>query len=157
MVERSIWYRENVTPEEWENHAVECEKSMREIEKDRQRILDEDGYAFYHQQMMDNKQAEARLARNHGVDFECGLVDLEGNLVDAKIVDGKYGKVWCVQVGGGQVNWVNVSTASTTEKEQKFYRSKGYQIANVYYHFAYGKNGIYADKSRGVLKIEIHE
>lgn len=157
MGERQIWYREEVSPEEWEAHAVECEQKAREIEEDKHRILQDDGYAFYHDKMMNDKFREANLARNHGVDYEYGLVDLEGNLVDAKMVDGKFGRVWCVQVGEGQVAWVNVSQASSVEKEQKFYRGKGYQIARVYYHFADGQYGFYADKKRGVVEIEICE
>jgi hypothetical protein len=156
MGERQIWYREDVSLEEWEAHAVECEQKAREIEQDKHRILQDDGYAFYHDKMMSNKFAEAHLARNHGVDSVLGLVDLDGNLVDAKMVDGKYGRVWCVQVGEGQVAWVNVSGANSVEKRQAFYRGKGYQIADVYYHFGNGQYGFYADKSRGVVEIVIH-
>lgn len=157
MGERQIWYREEVLPADWEAHAVECEQKAREIEEDKQRILADDGYAFYHNKMASDKMAEARLARNHGVDYEYGLVDLDGNLVDAKMVDGKFGRVWCVQVGEGQVAWVNVSQAKAVAKEQAFYRGKGYQIARVYYHFADGQYGFYADKKRGVVEIEICE
>ena len=155
MGEREIWNREGVSPAEWEAFAVECEQRAKEIELDKFRILDEDGYAFYHDQMARDKRAEARLARNQGVDWEYGLVDLEGNLVNAKIVNGKYGDVWRVQLAGDEVAWVNVSVAEDNEKKQKFYRGKGYQIARVYYHFANGQYGFYADKKRGVVKVEV--
>lgn len=150
----SIWYREDVSSQEWEDHAVECEKSAREVEQDRQRILDEDGYAFYHNEMRSQHEREARLARNEGIDSELSFVDLEGNLVDAKIVDGKYGSVWRVSKADGSVEWVNVSVANSIEKQQKFYRGKGYQMVNVYYHFARGQYGFYPIKERGVVSIK---
>lgn len=157
MSERQIWNREEVSPAEWENFAVECEQKAREIEQDKFRIQDDDGFPIYHDKMMSDKFAEARLARQQGVDYEFGLVDLEGNLVDAKMVDGKFGRVWCVQVGEGQVAWVNVSQAKVVAKEQAFYRGKGYQIARVYYHFANGQYGFYADKKRGVVELQVCE
>lgn len=157
MGEQQIWYRENVSQQEWEDYAVECEKRAREIEQDKHRILQDDGYAFYHDQMMSTKFAEANLARNQGLDWEYGLLDLDGNVLDAKMVDGKYGTVWCVQVAEGQVEWVNVSQAKDVAKRQAFYRGKGYQLANVYYHFAHGQYGFYADKKRGVVEVQICE
>ena len=154
-MKNSIWYREGVSPQEWEAHAVECDKNAREVEQDKQRILDNDGYAFYHGQMMNEHFREARLARNHGVDYEVSLLDLEGNVVDSKIVDGKYGKVWRVNNPDGSVSWVNVSVANSYGKQQKFYESKGYKLANVYYHFARGQYGFYPIKERGVVSVVV--
>lgn len=154
-MKNSIWYREDVSSQEWENHAVECEKKSREVELDRQRILDEDGYAFYHGEMMAQHDREARLARNHGVDWVNGLVDLEGKVLDAEIVDGKYGQVWRVRNEDGSVAWVNVSVANSIEKQQKFYRGKGYQMVSVRYHFARGQYGFYPIKERGVISVEV--
>jgi len=150
----SIWYREDVSEQEWADYANACEQRVSEIYEDKHRILQDDGYAFYHEQMASSKRREADLARNHGIDYEVGLVDLEGNLVEAKIVEGKYGSVWRVQVGEG-VEWVNVSQAQKLERRQAFYRSKGYQLANVFYHFAEGKHGFYPIKQRGVVELQI--
>jgi len=157
MSEQEIWNRENVSPEEWEAYAVECDAEAVKIEQEKFRIQDEDGFPVYHNKMIAAKNAEGRLARQHGVDYEYGLVDLDGNFIDAKIVDGKYGSVWCVQVGEGQVAWVNVSQASSVAKQQAFYAGKGYQMAKVYYHYASGQYSFYANKKRGVVKIEICE
>jgi hypothetical protein len=151
----SIWYREGVSPQEWEAHAVECEQNAHAVELDKQRILDDDGYAFYHDGMYREHIREARLARNHGVDYENALLDLEGNVVDAKVVDGKYGKVWRVNNPDGSVSWVNVSVANSYGKQQKFYEGKGYKLANVYYHFARGQYGFYPIKERGVVSVVV--
>lgn len=151
----SIWYRDDVSPQEWEAHAVECEKNARAVELDKQRILDDDGYAFYHDGMYREHSREARLARNHGVDYELSLLDLEGNVLDAKIVDGKYGSVWRVLNSDGSVSWVNVSVANSYKKQQKFYQGKGVQLAQVYYHFARGQYGFYPIKERGVVSLEV--
>lgn len=64
-----------------------------------------------------------------GLAFEWLLVDMNGKIVDAKIVDGKFGKVWAVNKEDGSTEWVNVSSASTYAKEQAHYNKKGYQIA----------------------------
>ena len=151
----SIWYREDVSSQEWEAHAVECEENARKVDEDRQRILDNDGYAFYHNGMRQQHEREARLARNHGIDYELSFVDLEGNLVDAKIVEGKYGSVWRVSNPDGSVSWVNVSVANSYKKQQKFYQSKGFQLVQVSYHFARGNNGFYPIKERGVVSVEV--
>jgi hypothetical protein len=155
MGEREIWFREDVSEQEWESHAVECEQEVRKIEQDKFRIQDEDGFPIYHDQMMKDKKSEARLARNHGVDFVFGLVNLQGELVNARMVDGRYGKVWCVEKSDGSVEWVNVSVARSVAREQEFYRGKGYQIAKVFYRFGSGRNGFWAMKERGVVRIEI--
>ena len=151
----SIWYRDEVSSQEWEAHAVECEKNARAVELDKQRILDDDGYAFYHDKMYREHSREARLARNGGVDYEHSLLDLEGNVLDAKIVEGKYGSVWRVSNPDGSVSWVNVSVANSYKKQQKFYQGKGVQLAQVYYHFARGQNGFYPIKERGVISVEV--
>jgi hypothetical protein len=46
-----------------------------------------------------------------------------------------------------------VSSASTVAKQQAHYAKKGVKMVFVYYHFAYGSAGVYADKSRGVVEV----
>ena len=66
--------------------------------------------------------------RNKGIGFMYSLADMEGNLVNAKCVSGQYGYVWRVEKEDDSIDWVNVSSASTTAKAQKHYNSKGYQL-----------------------------
>lgn len=154
MVE-SIWFRENVTAEEWEAFAEKCDAQARETEQDKIRIWNEDGYTFYHGAIIDKYHRMANLARNYGVDWVYGLVDLDGNLVDAEIVNGKYGQVWLIRKSPNVIEWVNVSTASSVAKEQKFYASKGYQMVEVYYRFCEYKGQFKPVFNEAPIRIEV--
>jgi len=136
-----IWFRENVSDAEWVAHAESCREKARKIEEDKQRIYDEDGYAFYHDGMMRSSYSEARLADQKGIGMFFKLMDFNGNVVDARIVDGKFGKVWCVQNSDGSVSWVNVSQAKDEKREAAFYESKGYRVAWVEYK-SYYRGGV---------------
>lgn len=130
-----IWFRENVTAEDWEAFAKECEAQAHAVHEDKMRVWEEDGYTFYHNAMQQRWIKQAKLARNHGIDYVEQLVDANGNVVDASKVNGKYGYVWLIKNGEQDYQWVNVSQASTVAKQQKFYASKGFQLAHVYYRF----------------------
>ena len=72
------------------------------------------------------------LAENKGNVYEYVLTK-DGEIVPAVIVKTKYGEAWMVKSSWDKnadvIEWVNVSVASTVEKEQKHYAKKGYQIA----------------------------
>lgn len=154
----SIWFRDDVSPSEWEEHAQSLERSIQKAQEDdnrqRQEARSVDDISFSYGVLIRSYRRELDLARNQGVDWEYGLLDLEGNLVDAKIVDGKFGKVWRILNADESVNWVNVSVANSVAKKQKFYESKGYELVKVYWRFGEGKYGWFALKDKGVIKIE---
>lgn len=154
----AIWFREDVSPKEWEEYALGIKQAIQRAEAEDARQRAEarsvDDLPLYIGSLIRSYEKELRLAENQGVDWEYGLLDLEGNLVDAKIVDGKYGKVWLIKNADDSVKWVNVSVAESVSRRQKFYESKGYKLVRVFWHFAEGKYGWFALKDRGVVKIE---
>lgn len=156
MNSQEIWFKENVSPEEWEAFAQKADKDAQEREQQKINNYAEDVWDFYANAMISMYSKRAEIARNQGIYWVIGLVDADSNeVVDAKIVDGKFGKVWCIKHEDGSVEWVNISQASSIKKQQAFYRSKGYQKAYIYYHFAEGRHGFYPIKERGVVDVEV--
>jgi hypothetical protein len=88
--------------------------------------------AFYRKNSYDD--ALQKLAEQKGVIYEYVLTK-DGEVVPCQIVKTKFGEAWVVKTSWDKnadvVEWVNVSVASTVEKEQKHYAKKGYQIALV--------------------------
>jgi len=86
--------------------------------------------AFYRKNSYDD--ALQQLAQNKGSVYE-NVLTKGGEIVPAVIVKTKYGEAWMVKSSWDKnadvIEWVNVSVASTVEKEQKHYAKKGYQIA----------------------------
>jgi hypothetical protein len=150
---KEIWFRQDVTDAEWEAAAQEFEKRAREFDQRRIDNWAEDFNDFYSGKVSISLSAKARVARNKGIDSVMSLTDLSGKLLDARIVDGKYGAVWCIRNDDGSASWVNVSSAKTHDKQEKFYASKGVVVVDVEYHFADGSSGLYPLKDRGVVSI----
>ena len=84
-----------------------------------------------------------KLASNRGFIYE-DVLSKDGQVVPSQVVKTKYGQAWvvkdCWNHDAQVVEWVNVSVASTSEKQQAHYAKKGYQnvIAEVRGYF---KNG----------------
>jgi hypothetical protein len=152
---KSVWTQEVVSDSEWAEVIKEVEKRIDELEARRIQNLEEDFADFYGGAITGLALRELSLAHAKGIDSVYGLVDLAGQVVNAKIVEGKYGEVWLVKDENENVSWVNVSQAKDISRQQKHYEKFGYQIALVYYHFAKGDSGFYADKKRGVVKVEV--
>jgi hypothetical protein len=152
---KSVWNQEVVSDTEWAEAIKEIEERIDEIEARRIRNLEEDFADFYGGIQLQSALRELSLAHSKGIDSVYGLVDLDGQVVNAKIVDGKYGEVFLVKDENENVSWVNVSQAKDISRQQKHYEKFGYRIALVYYHFAKGDSGFYADKKRGVVKVEV--
>ena len=75
---------------------------------------------------------EAELERNGGVHKFPALFDLEGNLVPAKIVEGRYGAVWAVledseDPHGPVTDWVSMSKARNAARRRQTMEAKGYR------------------------------
>tara|TARA_R110000803_G_scaffold28371_4_gene65616 strand:- start:812 stop:1285 length:474 start_codon:yes stop_codon:yes gene_type:complete len=119
-----LFNRNDVTDAEWQEAqefiAAEQAKAWNEFLVRSQDFDD----AFFSEPY----KAEWGYVRNKGIGFMYSLADMEGNLVNAKCVSGQYGYVWRVEKEDASIDWVNVSSASTTAKQQKHYNSKGYQL-----------------------------
>ena len=137
-----IWFKENVTDAEWEAHAEECRAASKKHGADLHKSYEDDQWNFYSGSISNNYYYESCLALKKGIDWHYRLVDFDGNIADAKKVDGKYGKVWLVKKSDGSIEWVSVSLAQDPKREQAHYAKKGYRIAQVYYrsYFRYGKS-----------------
>ena len=85
-----------------------------------------------------------KLASNKGVVYE-DVLTKDGQVVPSQVVKTKYGQAWVVKTSWDYdaevVEWVNVSVASTSAKQQAHYAKKGYQnvIAKVRGCFKNGK------------------
>jgi hypothetical protein len=154
-----IWFREDVTDAEWEAYAQQQEQEAAEFDKRQSENWAEDYHDFYSGKIANLKRYRAELARNHGIDSVLGLVELDNpdKVVDAKMVDGKFGRVWRIKHEAGNIEWVNVSSAMTAKKAQAHYAKKGYQLAYVSYHFADSRQGFYPLKERGIIDIVVIE
>jgi hypothetical protein len=75
-----------------------------------------------------------KLASNKGSVYE-EVLTKDGEVVPSVVMKTKFGEAWMVKSSWDKnadvVEWVNVSVASTVEKQQKHYAKKGYQIALV--------------------------
>lgn len=95
-----------------------------------------------------------KAVRNRGIETEWVLVK-DGEIVPARLVDGRYGLVWAVKTGWDYdaelVEWVNCSTASTIEKERAHYAKKGYDFQEASFKIRHGQHGFYLERSTGVL------
>lgn len=130
--DNNIWYQATVTDAEWANViAVETEREKAHYERE---------HAMVEQWGMDHLVASytscaKQLAEAKGLTTIEQLADLDGNPVPSRVVNGKYGPVWCVtqtsDYNSPVVAWVNVSSAATVEKQQAAYAKKGYQLVHV--------------------------
>lgn len=129
----NIFTQESVSAQEWADYIAATEAADA---KDWADFLErQQNYDDALQPSNRERKNGRYLAQNEGVDTFYFLGDLDGNILPARMVDGKFGKVWCVteseEYGSPVVAWVTVSSASTVAKEQKFYASKGYQLVAV--------------------------
>lgn len=59
------------------------------------------------------------------------LFDLDGNLLDAELKDGKFGLSWMVRNADGSVRWVSTSRAKSAARRRAHYESKGVREGTV--------------------------
>lgn len=60
------------------------------------------------------------------------LFDLDGRLLNAKIVRGQYGPVWCIEdTDGNFVAWFSESTAQSADRRRAAHAKKGYYVGTV--------------------------
>jgi hypothetical protein len=81
------------------------------------------------------ERAKADLADAGGLASFPALFDTDGNLVPAKLVDGRYGMVWGLLPGadpsGRFTGWFSPSGAAAAARRQATDARKGYQVGRV--------------------------
>lgn len=77
--------------------------------------------------------AYAQLAADGGISDFPALMDTDGNLVPAKLVNTKFGQSWMLLDANGDATgeWVNPSRAATAEKRNAAMAKKGYAVGRV--------------------------
>jgi len=121
---QSYFDRDDVTDVEWAELLEEIKEENSEYMKGYYERLQDDDYLI-----PNNPYAYSyyyNYVARKGVGSAYGLTDLDGNVVDAKMVEGKYGTVWLIKKEDGSVEWVNTSVAENWDRRQAFYKKKGY-------------------------------
>ena len=125
MTIAELFNKEGVTDPEWEQALKQIQDEERKEWADfieRREQYDD----AIHSQPYVSKYRD--YVSNKGYGYDYSLADLDGNIVNSRIVDGKYGEAWVINKDDGSVEWVNVSTASSVAKRQAHYNKKGYQL-----------------------------
>lgn len=126
---RNVDFPTDHTPEEWRDMARGCYRSAAESWE----RSDTDGFLS---QWASGKMAQhynfmADVAEKGGKWDFIALTDLDGNVLDARIVDGKYGPVWCIRQADGSAKWFNESSARKGEARRNAHTKKGYRLVYV--------------------------
>lgn len=134
MNAQDIWTREDATAEDWAAEVARLE-AVKEAHNERElAVLNDIGLDYIPRWYNDSDLA---LAKNHGVASFRALATLDGELVYATAFDSRFGSGQVYRVclspeyNAPVIAWVNVSTASTVEKEQRHYRKHGFQLVWV--------------------------
>lgn len=145
--------RDDVTEAEWQEAEAYLNEETTKHWQDyleRRQNYDDAVFSEIHAEI-------GKTVRNRGISTQWVLTRDE-EIVPAIIVEGRYGQVWAVKKDWGYdaelVEWVNVSTASTIEKEQVHYAKKGYQIALAEFKVRYNDKShrTYLDRSTGTIQ-----
>lgn len=125
----NVYFPTSKTPEEWRQMARESRQRANESWE----RSDTDGFMS---QWAADKVAQdydrlATLAENGGKAHFLALTDLDGNLLDAKYVETRYGWSWAVRNPDGTTTWFNESKARSGERRRKAHEAKGYRLVWV--------------------------
>jgi hypothetical protein len=123
---RNVDFPTDHTPEEWRAMASNSNRTAAESWE----RSDTDGFLsqWANQKMAAHYLFMADVAADEGKWNFIALADLDGNLLDAKIVDGKYGPVWCIRQADGSAKWFNESSARKGATRQAAHTKKGYRL-----------------------------
>lgn len=75
--------------------------------------------------------AQAEILENGGVAQFPALFDLDGNIVDAREVQTRYGFAWAITNTNGSTTWFNASRAQDDKRRIDTDRKKGYYVGTV--------------------------
>lgn len=124
----NVYFPATRTPAEWRAMSGQGRKTAAEsFER-----CDTDGFAS---QAANGLMAQlydlcAEIAENGGCDTFRGLADLDGNLLDAKEVETRYGWAWVITHADGSVSWFNESEAKNGERRRAANARKGYMLVD---------------------------
>ena len=126
---RNVDFPTDHTPAEWLAMAGQSNRTAAESWE----RSDTDGFLsqWANQKMAAHYRFMAELADNGGKFDFIRLTDLDGNLLDARIVDGKYGPVWCIRQADGSAKWFNESSARKGATRKAAHEKKGYRLVLV--------------------------
>jgi hypothetical protein len=116
------------TPAEWREMATKA----RQQSADSFQRCDTDGFLsqWASDQMATRYDRLADIAANGGKSDFQALTDLEGNLMDARYIETRYGWSWAITTQGGTV-WFNESQARNGARRRAAHERKGYRIVTV--------------------------
>jgi hypothetical protein len=122
----NIYFPATKTPAEWREMA----RGGRKLAVDSFDRCDTDGFASQAANGLMARLYElcAEIAENGGHDTFTGVTDLDGNLLDAKEVEGRFGWVWLIRNPDGTVAWFNESEARNGERRRMANARKGYKL-----------------------------
>lgn len=135
----SVYHPMDHTPEEWREMARESRARAAESWE----RSDTDGFLS---QWAAGKVASdydyiASIAERGGRSEFLALTDLDGNLLDARYIQTKYGWSWMIRNADGTTSWFNESHARSGEKRRKAHEAKGYRIVHVLREALVGHDG----------------
>jgi len=75
--------------------------------------------------------AQAEILDNGGTSEFTALFDIDGNMLDAREVQTRYGWSWVINYPGGTTTWFNESKAQNEERRTATNRRKGYYVGRI--------------------------
>lgn len=114
------------TPEEWRELARE---SWRRRNESWERS-DTDGFLsqWANEQLASHYEDVAQVAEAGGKFDFTALTDLDGNWIDARYVETRYGWSWVWDDADGTTHWFRESSARSGERRRKYAESKGVRV-----------------------------
>lgn len=116
---------EGKTAAQWRKYAADClERAYQSFQRS-----DTDGALSQWAQTVTAEKYEtnARLAENNGRMWFVALFDLEGNHIEAREVNTRYGWAWYIDRG----HWFNPSKAKSGERRYNADTKKGYRLGMI--------------------------
>lgn len=124
----TVYFPGTRTPAEWREAARGGHKAAADS-FDR---CDTDGFASQAASTLMGRLYDlcAEVAENGGMSTFTGLADLDGNLLNAREVETRYGWAWVINHADGSVSWFNESQAKNGAKRQAANARKGYKLVD---------------------------
>jgi len=124
----TVYFPATKTANEWRELAkVDRKRSHDSFER-----CDTDGFLsqWANDTMAQLYETCADVADNDGHWTFTGLADLDGNLLDAREVETRYGWAWVITTKDGETKWFNPSEARNGERRRTANARKGYMLVD---------------------------
>lgn len=125
---REYFARKDVTDQEWEELEQQIlDEGKEHWQKYLERTKDYDDAVYYPEY---NEKYLLEAVSNKGYVYRWAVRKLEtGELLIPETKKGKYGYYWILKtLSGDFVGFLNHSSATTDQKQQQYYNSKGYEL-----------------------------